>query len=308
MALQDLVINRTWLDRSVTDEINWDAIRVPTLEFVLATNNNLKQAGLDVFGTTYEFMNEGKATRSTALIDTADVILIDDDPVAITGDWTFTTIPDLGTVTTADINGGTIDGTVIGAGTPAAATFTTLTISAADVNSGTIDGTAIGGVAPADGTFTTLVADSVTEYLAVPAAAFITEFGTTSEDRTSEDGILRNVDAGFSTRVFLAPINLPHGAVVTNVRVYFDNNDAAVSMYMNCKRLDSVGGESALSLASTPADGAGPYLDDNTISNATINNQSYSYFMEVTIDVNDNTNDNIFYMAVITYTVARSYT
>jgi hypothetical protein len=52
---------------------------------------------------------------------------------------------------TADINGGTIDGTVIGATTAAAATVTTLTvntsavIASADINAGTIDGAVIGG-------------------------------------------------------------------------------------------------------------------------------------------------------------------
>lgn len=40
---------------------------------------------------------------------------------ALTGTWT-----DLGTVTTIDINGGSIDGTTIGANTPAAGTFSTL--------------------------------------------------------------------------------------------------------------------------------------------------------------------------------------
>jgi hypothetical protein len=52
---------------------------------------------------------------------------------------------------TADINGGTIDGTVIGATTAAAATVTTFTvntsavIASADINAGTIDGAVIGG-------------------------------------------------------------------------------------------------------------------------------------------------------------------
>lgn len=43
------------------------------------------------------------------------------------------TIADLGTITTVDINGGTVDGTTIGGSTPAAATVTSLT-SAADNN------------------------------------------------------------------------------------------------------------------------------------------------------------------------------
>lgn len=46
----------------------------------------------------------------------------------VTGNWTFagTTIASLGTVTTADINGGTIDNTVIGGTTPVAGGFSTI--------------------------------------------------------------------------------------------------------------------------------------------------------------------------------------
>lgn len=70
------------------------------------------------------------------------------------------------------ITGGAIDGTPVGATTPAAGTFTTLTgtttvnftgatvsnggaVTTIDINGGTIDGTVIGGAAAAAGTFTT---------------------------------------------------------------------------------------------------------------------------------------------------------
>lgn len=46
------------------------------------------------------------------------------NPVTVTGTWA-----NLGTVTTVDINGGTIDGTAIGGSTPAAGAFTTLNSS-----------------------------------------------------------------------------------------------------------------------------------------------------------------------------------
>jgi len=67
---------------------------------------------------------------------------------AVTGTSTFT-----GTTThaTVDINGGTIDGTVVGASNAAAGSFTTVTTSgqailaSADINGGTIDGVVIGG-------------------------------------------------------------------------------------------------------------------------------------------------------------------
>ena len=64
------------------------------------------------------------------------------------------TIKNLGaglTFDSLDIDGGTIDGAVIGGAVPAAGTFTTLIGTA-----GTIDGATIGGVTPGTGTFTTL--------------------------------------------------------------------------------------------------------------------------------------------------------
>jgi hypothetical protein len=66
------------------------------------------------------------------------------------------TIFDEITATTVDINGGTIDGTTIGATTPGAATFSSLTATTADINGGTIDGATIGATTPSTGDFTTL--------------------------------------------------------------------------------------------------------------------------------------------------------
>jgi len=55
-----------------------------------------------------------------------------------------------------DINGGEIDGAVVGGTTPAAGTFSSLTATTSDINGGTIDATIIGGTTPAAGTFTSL--------------------------------------------------------------------------------------------------------------------------------------------------------
>jgi hypothetical protein len=65
---------------------------------------------------------------------------------------------------TADINGGTVDATVVGATTPAAGTFTSLTANTslvaatADINAGTIDGAVIGGAVAQAITGTTVTA------------------------------------------------------------------------------------------------------------------------------------------------------
>lgn len=107
--------------------------------------------------------------------------------LAVTGgsiDFATITVTDLGLVTTADINGGTLDGVAIGAATRAAGSFTSLaanngltvsggsidfagasigalgTIGSMDLNGGTIDGTTIGGATPAAGSFTSLSANN----------------------------------------------------------------------------------------------------------------------------------------------------
>ncbi|MAZ23693.1 MAG: hypothetical protein CMB22_02665 [Euryarchaeota archaeon] len=90
------------------------------------------------------------------------------------------TISDLGTVTTVDLNGGTIDGVTIGGTTAGAITATNLTgtgtitfngatvtdlgtVGTIDLNGGTVDGTTIGGSVAGAVTATTLKSTSARE-------------------------------------------------------------------------------------------------------------------------------------------------
>jgi hypothetical protein len=80
--------------------------------------------------------------------------------VSVTGTWA-----DIGTITTADINGGTIDGTTIGGGTAAAGTFTTVgatTGNITTVNATTVDATSVEvtNLKAKDGTAAGSIADS----------------------------------------------------------------------------------------------------------------------------------------------------
>ncbi len=95
-------------------------------------------------------LESGDSILEKCRIDTARIDHIRSNPEA-----------DSMTITKADINGGTIDGTVIGANSAAAGTFTTVTASGVDINGGAIDGTVIGGSSAAAGTFTTVTASGV---------------------------------------------------------------------------------------------------------------------------------------------------
>ena len=93
---------------------------------------------------------------------------------AVTGTSTFTGAMSAGSLTTTgnsthatvDINGGAIDGTIVGASTAAAGSFTTVTTSgqatlaSADINGGTIDGAVIGGTTAQAITGTTITANT----------------------------------------------------------------------------------------------------------------------------------------------------
>jgi hypothetical protein len=92
---------------------------------------------------------------------------------SLTGTWS-----DMGSVTTIDINGGTIDGVPIGGTVPAAGAFTTLnatgggsltgtwsdlgTVTTVDINGGSIDGTPIGAAVPSTGAFSSVDIDGGT--------------------------------------------------------------------------------------------------------------------------------------------------
>ena len=93
---------------------------------------------------------------------------------AVTGTSTFTGAISAGSLTTTgnsthatvDINGGAIDGTIIGASSAAAGTFTTVTttgqatLATVDINGGTIDGAVIGGASAQAITGTTITANT----------------------------------------------------------------------------------------------------------------------------------------------------
>ena len=117
----------------------------------------------------------GAQTISTTLGVTGTTTLGVLSLSSISGGWTNAgnTIADLGTVTTVDINGGNIDGTIIGNGTPAVGTFTTLIGT-------TIDG-AVGSVTPTTGAFTTLTStfiDGIIGSISPAAGTFTTITGS----------------------------------------------------------------------------------------------------------------------------------
>lgn len=97
-----------------------------TLAEILANGNST--GGTDIVVTAGDVITVDTINETTAAGGvTIDGVLIKDNGITATGGGSLTgTWSDLGTVTTVDINGGTIDGSVIGGAAAAAGTFTTL--------------------------------------------------------------------------------------------------------------------------------------------------------------------------------------
>ena len=101
---------------------------VDTLAEILASGNT--SGGTNIVVSSGDVITTNTINETTAASGvTIDSLLVKDGGITAAGTSTFAgqTITDLGAVTTADINGGTIDGTVIGGSSAAAGTFTTFT-------------------------------------------------------------------------------------------------------------------------------------------------------------------------------------
>ena len=100
------------------------------------TGNQLSSQGINIVD------NEVNASRSN-------------DSLVLNGSGTGSVV-----VAKADINGGAIDGTVIGANSAAAVTTSALVATTADINAGTVDNATIGATTANTGKFTTLETSS----------------------------------------------------------------------------------------------------------------------------------------------------
>ena len=122
-----------------------------TLKDSLPTGDPNKVVRGSEFDTEFNALQVASATKadlgSPTFTGTATF-----DNVTVTGTADLS-----GASVSIDINGGTIDNTVIGGTTPAAGTFTSLVSATADINGGTVDNVAIGATTASTGVFTSLV-------------------------------------------------------------------------------------------------------------------------------------------------------
>lgn len=130
--------------------------------------------------------------------------------------------PTFAPINPIDIDGGTIDGTIIGGASAAAGTFTNLTasgtvnftgatvsnlgsVTTADINGGTVDGTTIGASVQSTGAFTTLSATQNIDGLHTGVDVINLSSGNSGQSRIQVQTAKSNVSAAFG--VFNGAVN-----------------------------------------------------------------------------------------------------
>ena len=118
---------------------------------------------------------------------------------------------------------------------------------------------------------TTIIEDKRREFgkvISIPGCAFRAVDNTNTQGDTNSDGEL-TYDAGGNS--LTAPIQLPHGAVITGA-VFYSNGAGTITWEL--KRVDNAGTSSVLATAQSDT-------EDTSITNSTVDNITYSYFFYV---------------------------
>ena len=178
------------------------------------TFSSLTATTADINAGTIDNTVIGATTPAAADFTTMDA----SGNATVGGTLGVTGVTTLGTanITSVDLNSGAIDSTTIGAATPAAGTFTTLTANtsltaaSADINGGTIDGTTIGATSASTGAFTTLSATGTSTLSTVDINAGNID-GTTIGSSSAAAGSFTTVST--SGQATLATVDINGGAI-----------------------------------------------------------------------------------------------
>ncbi len=141
---------------------------------------------------------------------------------------------------------------------------------------------------------------AATRYYTISGPDFLPEFNTSVW--YNNNSVLFCNDAGSLTAYAIA--HLPHGAIVTSIKAYWFRDVAAASGVLQLKR-QTVGTGATDTMANADSNSfAGNHsVEDTSISNATIDNTAYNYFMYLLLNPDAASGDVYLRTVVITYTI-----
>ncbi len=157
----------------------------------------------------------------------------------------------------------------------------------------------------------TLTWEPITGFVSIPAAAFRPYQG--GGNFTNSGHTLEPDDA--QTRLFLAPVYLPHEATVTKMTFYWsdgsDESNAKATLY----RIDLAGSEELMAYtessggfsSSTSSQVATSSTSTTTIDYPTVDNSQYAYYVWLVLDVDGDGGKTKAHGVVIEYTIDRPH-
>jgi len=141
-----------------------------------------------------------------------------------------------------------------------------------------------------------------TRYLSMNAGSFVPDNGTYEWATDPEKG--RGNRLSLAPQIFSTSTDLPNGAIVTGVKLYYWADDASDDCNVNLYRVTLADGTNT-TMATANGTGTTGYTstEDTSISSATIDNSTYSYRMAITNDPSIWSLGTSFLGVVVTYTV-----
>ncbi|MDD5265446.1 MAG: hypothetical protein PHU43_11520, partial [Candidatus Bipolaricaulis sp.] len=115
-------------------------------------------------------------------------------------------------------------------------------------------------------------------------------------------GLVMNGASDLNENQYDAPVNIPNGCIVTSIKAYYYRDDAASAGILYLVRNSAGSGDVMASVDFTSTAG-GANGEDTSISYATIDNETYSYSLNLRLDPNDNSADVKLFACSITYTI-----
>jgi hypothetical protein len=144
-----------------------------------------------------------------------------------------------------------------------------------------------------------LVTFNLDRVLLIPAGGVVESTDNTLTNDGSSVYSISNTVLGTG----YASINIPDGATVTALKVYWNRNDAVATGDCDLIRADFNESETIMATADSNASTGFHSVTDTTITNAVIDYDNYMYYIKIVVDPNDNKTDVKFLAAEVTYTL-----
>ena len=143
----------------------------------------------------------------------------------------------------------------------------------------------------------------ITSYLSIPAAAFVPQYNYDAETYNG-GSIVRTLSGSYD--IFNAPVQLPHGATVTKMTVYWYDNYAGDNGTIALRRSSFSLFPLTMAEVTTSGSGGNGSGVDSTIDYAQIDNSQYTYYLTAQLPT-DGTDYVGLYGVVIEYTIDQPY-